>query len=95
MPAAQVFPDTIRLWRQIVNRKKGILTSRKVLKVIVKRLKFSLNNSKPLSVKQANAKLTKAYQSYFKASPTFPLLREEFQLGLIEAVANDKDRSAV
>ena len=52
-----------------------------------------MNDSKPVSVKQANAKLTKAFQAYFKARPTFPLQREEFQLGLIEALAKDKDRS--
>ena len=61
--------------------------------MIAKRLKFSLNDSKTILIEQANAKLTKAYQSYFKARPTFPSLREEFQLGLIKALANDKVRS--
>ena len=39
-PAAQVFKDTVSLWRQRVNQRNGILTSRNALKVIAKRLKF-------------------------------------------------------
>ena len=52
-----------------------------------------MDDLKPLSVKHAIEKLTETYQAYFKARPTFPLWREEFQLGLIEALAKDKDRS--
>ena len=45
-------------------------------------------------LEQADAKLTIAYRAYFKARPEFPQWREEFQIGLIEAVAEDTGRTA-
>ena len=47
-----------------------------------------------MTLEQANAKLTLAYRAYFKARPEFPKWREEFQIGLIEAVAEDTGRTA-
>ena len=40
-------------------------------------------------LEQADAKLTMAYRAYFKAQPEFLRWREEFQIGLIEAVVED------
>ena len=48
---------------------------------------------KRLTLEQANVKLTKAYQAYFKARPTFSLWRDEFQRRLIKALTIDKDRT--
>ena len=42
-----------------------------------------------MTLKQADDKLTLAYRAYFKAKPEFPTWREEFQIGLIEAIAED------
>ena len=46
-----------------------------------------------MTLEQANAKLTLVYQAYFKARPEIPKWREEFQIGLIEAVAEDTGRT--
>ena len=47
-----------------------------------------------MTLEQMDAKLTIAYQAYFKARPGFPQWREEFQIGLIEAVAEDTGKTA-
>ena len=46
-----------------------------------------------MTLEQANAKLTMVYRAYFKARPEFEQWREEFQIGLIEAVAEDTVRT--
>ena len=56
-------------------------------------MKISLQFPKTLTIAQAGAKLTLAYRAYFKAQPEFPKWREEFQVGLIEAVANDTGKT--
>ena len=38
--------------------------------------------------------LTMAYRTYFKAQPEFPQWREDFQIRLIEAVAEDTGQTA-
>ena len=93
-PKAQSFKDVIEFWRRIVKRKQGVLTSRTALRVIAKRVKISLQFPKTLTITQAGAKLTMAYQAYFKARLEFPKWREEFQVGLIEAVAKDTGKTA-
>ena len=62
--------------------------------MIAKRVKISLQLPKTITLEQANAKLTLAYQAYFKARPEFPKWRQEFQVGLIEAVAEDTGQTA-
>ena len=47
-----------------------------------------------MKLEQVDAKLTMAYIAYFKARPEFPRWREEFQIGLIEAVAEDTGQTA-
>ena len=46
-----------------------------------------------MTIAQAGAKLSLAYRAYYKARPMFPKWREEFQVGLIEAVAKDTGRT--
>ena len=41
-PKTQSFRDTIELWRPIVRRKQGVLTSRTAFRLRVKRVKISL-----------------------------------------------------
>ena len=94
MPKAQSLKNIIEFWRRIVKRKKGVLTSRMALRVIAERVKISLQSTRTLTIAQAGAKLTMAYQAYFKARPEFPKWREEFQVGLIEVVANDTGKTA-
>ena len=88
-PKAQAFRDTIEFWRRIVKRKQGVLTSRTALRLIAKRVDISLKLPKSMTLEQADEKLTLAYRAYFKAKPEFPTWREEFQIGLIEAIAED------
>ena len=47
-----------------------------------------------MTLEQADAKLMMAYQAYFKARPEFHQWREEFQIGLIEVVAEDTGKTA-
>ena len=47
-----------------------------------------------MTLEQAGTKLTMAYRAYFKAQPEFPQWREEFQKGLIEAVAENTRQPA-
>ena len=61
--------------------------------MIAKRVKISLQVPKTITLEQAIAKLTLAYQAYFKARPEFPTWRQEFQVGLIKAVAEDAGRT--
>ena len=75
-----------------MKQKKGVLTIKNTLQVLAKWLKFSLDTPKQLILEQAKTKLTNSYQAYFKARQTFPPWREEFQMGLIKALAKDKDR---
>ena len=48
---------------------------------------------KNIILEQADAKLTMAYKAYFKARPEFPQ-QKEFQIRLIEAVAEDTGQTA-
>ena len=84
----------MKFWKRIVKRKKGALTSRTTLRAIAERVEISLQFPKTLTIAQACAKLSLAYRAYFKARPQFPKWREEFQVGLIEAVAKDTGRTA-
>ena len=77
-PKAQSFKDVIEFWRRIVTRKQGVLTSRTALFVIAKQVKISLQFTRTLTIAQAGAKITLAYQAYFKARSEFPKWREEF-----------------
>ena len=63
------------------------------MRLIAKRDKISLQLPKTITLEQANAKLTLVYQAYFKARPEFPKWRQEFQIGLIKAVAEDTGRT--
>ena len=47
-----------------------------------------------MTIAQADTKLAMAYRAYFKARPEFPKWREEFQIRLIEAVAEDTVKTA-
>ena len=75
-----------------VLRNRDVLTSRNTLQVLAKRLKLSLDAPKQFTLEQANAKLTKSYQVYFKARPNFPPWREKIQMGLIKTLAKDRGR---
>ena len=94
LPKAQSFRDTIEFWQRIVKRKQGVLTSRTALRLIAKRVKISLQLPPKKTLKQADAKITMAYRAYFKAQLEFPQRREEFQVGLIEVVAEDTEKTA-
>ena len=47
-----------------------------------------------MTLEQADAKLTIADRVYFNSQPEFPQWREEFQIGLIEAVPEDTAKTA-
>ena len=46
-----------------------------------------------MTFEQADAKLMMAYRAYFKARPELPPWREQFQIGLIEALAEYKGQT--
>ena len=72
-PKAQAFRDTtIKFWKLIIQRKQGILTSRRALQLIAKRVQILLQTQRSMTLQNTNAKLTMAYRAYFKALPNFP-----------------------
>ena len=91
---AQSFRDTVEFWKRIVRRKQGVLTSRTALQLLAKRVKILLQLPKTMTLEQADAKLAMAYRAYFKTQPEFSQWRQEFQIGLIEAVAEDTGQTA-
>lgn len=69
------------------------MTSRAALRALAKRLQFSLKTPKRMSYETVQRKLTAPYKAYNLAKPNLPKWREEFQVGLVQALASEKDRS--
>ena len=67
--------------------------SQVALKTLAKRLIISLNTPRDMSLEQTEGMLAMVYQVYFKAGPNLPKWREKFQLGLVHALAEDKEKS--
>ena len=71
------------------------MTSRAALRVLVKRFKIPLNTSKQMTEETVQHKLTTALQVFFQPRPDLPKWREEFQVGLVQTLVSDQDKSPI
>ena len=59
------------------------------LQALAKQLKYSLITTKRMIEETVKRKLTTAYRAYFHARPNLPKWRDEFEVGLVQALASD------
>lgn len=90
---AQVYRNIIEFWKKVIKRKQAVLKSQAALRALDKQLKIPITTQKRMTEETAKHKLKTAYQAYFHARPNLPKWREEFQVGLVQALASDWDKS--
>ena len=78
-PEYQILRDTIELWRRLVKLKKGVNTSRNVIKRMAQKLKLYWATDPSITLLEANVHLTKAYKKLRKETPDAPNKRLKFQ----------------